>query len=212
MGPAWTRCLVAVWLTSMWPTIAAAQQPVCAPPVPEKPYYTACVPEGRIGAVRFLSEIAVDHVLKSEAFQRRAIDVFRATVTKRLRDDNPVLEDYFARLQPAKLTQLDTCTGTLDMPVDDDERAFTSTLDIGDQRYDVSWHLPPRLAGGYWRTPGVFQIAFWAGNRMTATIKAPSGVDVAAEIGCVVVSADGLRIMTADAAVPDVLVVFAGCS
>lgn len=212
MGPTWTRCLVAVWLALMWPTVGAAQQPVCAPPAPDKPYYTACLPEGRIGALRFLSEVTVDHVLKSDVFQHRAIDVFRAAATRQMQDKNPVLEDYFGRLQPAKLTRIDTCTGTLEMSVDEDERTFASTIEIDDERYDVSWHLPARIAGGYWRTPGVFQIAFWAGNRMNAVIKAPNGTEIAAEIGCVVVSGDGVRIVTVDDAVPDVIVAFAGCS
>jgi len=97
------------------------------------------------------------------------------------------------------------------MPVPEDEQTFASNLDVGDEQYELSWRLPPRVAGGYWRTPGVLQVAFWDGSRMTLTIKSPNGVELSAEITCLVLSADGLRVLTATATHPDMLVMFAGC-
>ena len=203
--------LFAVCLGCAYPLTAAAQQPICAEPSPDKTYYTACTPGGRIIATRLLWDLTVDHVLKPEPFSRHAINLFEFMVRKTTRESNGDLEEYLRHLEPAKFTRLETATGLVKMSVPETARTFASTVQLGDDRYDVSWRLPTTIAGGYWRTPGVLQIAFWEGSRATVSIKAPNGVAIDADVACLVLSPDGLRILTASKSAPDVLVQFASC-
>lgn len=193
--------------------VASAQLPVCPQPSPEEAYYTACAPGGRLLAARVLFDLAIDHVLKadSEPVKRRAGDLFRSMVSDATLEKNSELRAYLDRLDPLKLTKLDTATGLLQLAVPEEARRFTGTLDLGAEPFQLSWQLPARLAGGYWRTPGVLQIAFWEGQRATFRVTAPSGIEIEAEVDCLVISTDGIHVVTADASTPDILVRFDEC-
>ncbi len=193
--------------------VASAQSPVCPQPSPEEAYYTACAPGGRLVVARMLFDLAIDHVLKSdfEPVKRRAGDVIRSLLTEETLKKNSELRAYLDRLDPLKLTKLDTTTGMLQLAVPEESRRFTGALDLGTEAYRLSWQLPARLGGGYWRSPDVLQIAFWEGQRATFSLTAPSGVEIEAEVECLVISTDGIRVVTADASVPDILVRFEEC-
>lgn len=205
------RWLLAACIASTWRGIAAAQQPVCPPPSLDKPSYGLCAPAGRLVAARFLWELTIDHVLKPDVFSRRADDLFRSLAPKTVQENNPQIVAYLAGLEPAMLSRLETSTGALDMAVPDGKRTFASTVEIDEQQYQLSWRLPARIAGGYWRTPAVLQIAFWDGSRMALTLTSPNGTEVSAEIACLALSTDALRVVATDASTPDILVAFVGC-
>ena len=194
--------------------VAHAQLPVCPQPSPEAAYYTACAPLGRILVARLLYDLAIDHLLKSDLdpVRRRLGDLLRAFVNGEVLEKNDALRRYLDRLEPLRLVKLDTTTGTLQLDVAEEERRFTGTFAFAEGTSpDISWELPARLAGGYWRTPAVLQVAFWEGQRATFRVAAPNGDALAAEVECLVVSTDGVRIVTGGTSTPDVLVRFEGC-
>lgn len=192
--------------------VAHAQLPVCPQPSPDQAYYTTCAPSGRFIAARLLFDLAVDHVMKPDTDQvrRHLGDLLRASVSSEALEKNDVLRDYLDRLDVLKLAKIDTATGTLLLSVADESRRFAGTVDLGSAPVKLSWDLPERLAGGYWRTPNVLQIAFWEGQRARFRVELPSG-ELAAEVECVVISTDGLRIVTSGDT-PDILVRFEECS
>jgi hypothetical protein len=191
---------------------AHAQLPVCAQPTPSESYYTACAPGGRLLAARFLSDLAIDHLLKAETdpVKRRLADILRSAVTKDTLEANGALLAALDGLPPITLTKLDTTTGTVGLVVDEDRRRFSGTVESATKRATVSWELPARLAGGYWRTPATLQLAFWEGQRPRVEVETPAA-KVSVEIECVAVSTDGVRLLTAGRDTPDVLVLFDAC-
>jgi hypothetical protein len=191
--------------------MASAQLPVCVDPSPEQQYYTACAPGGRFLAANLLFDLAVDHVFKADSapVKRRAGDILRSLVTDETLDKNDALRAYLDALEPMKLTKIDTTTGMLLLHVGEEQRRFAGSVALDTESYQVSWQLPERLAGGYWRTPGVLQIAFWEGQRAKFRIEGPSGIAVEAQIDCLVVSTDGIRVVTATG--PHILVRFDQC-
>jgi hypothetical protein len=193
-------------------TTAHAQMPVCAPPAPHEPYYTACAPAGRFAVTRLLYDLAIDHLLKpsTDGVTRRAGDLLRSMLSIESLEKNAALRDYFDQLDLLKLTKLDTVTGTFEWKFPEEDRRFRGGVDAGLGPVTVGWDVPARLVGGYWRTPGVLQIAFWRGDRATIRIGAPSG-EVVAEVECLVVSTDGIRAVTSGADTPDLLVRFDEC-
>jgi hypothetical protein len=210
----------AVWLSVVaigaalgWNGTAFAQLPVCPPPAPDELYYTACVSTGRLPAARLLFDLAIDHSLKAdnEPVQRRVGDILRMVMAEPTLEGNGALRTYADSLEPIRLVKLDTSTGSLRMTVPEEARSFAGTLNLEFVSYEVSWQLPERIRGGYWRTPGVLQVAFWEGQRPAFRLAVPGGLDVAAEVECLVVSTDGLRVTTAGASVPDILVRFDEC-
>ena len=110
-----------------------------------------------------------------------------------------------------KLTRLDTATGTLRMDVGDEERSFRSTIVVGNATTDVSLSLPERIEGGYWRTPGVLQMAFWKDRQVHIHVDVPGGDPFDADIECAAISGDGVRLVTSGDDIADVLVRFDSC-
>jgi len=190
----------------------AAQVPICAPPSPSEPYYTACAPGGRIAAARMLFDLTVDHIFKPDSGQllRRPVDVLRAIVSDETLEKNAGLRAYLDGLAPLTLTKIDTATGLAELTVADDARRFSGPLAVGETPVSLTIQLPPKISGGYWRTPGVLQMAFWEGQRAKVGLTMPDGRSIDAEIECLAVSTDGLRIVTAGAT-PDVIVRFEDC-
>lgn len=192
---------------------AHAQLPVCPQPLPEEAYYTACAPGGRILVAQLLLDLAIDHVMKPDLppVRRRAGDLLRAVTSDEWMEKNGALRAYLDQLEPIKLTKLDTTTGTLLLVGADEARRFSGAIAVGDLPYDLTLQLPERLSGGYWRTPDVLQIAFWEGQRATLGITIPGGGQVEAAVECLVLSTDGIRMVTSGAATPDLLVRFDEC-
>ena len=214
MGPG-TRLwmLLTVCAAVLRPGAAPAQRPVCPPPVPDQVYYTACGVGGQVPVSRFLAEFATDHLFKSKTFPftRRAIDVLRVfDPGSVITDDHPVLP-YLQRLKPIVFTRLDTAAGFVDWRVDESDRSFATHVEVAHQQYDVSWQLPARVAGGYWRTPGVLQVALWESQRPTLAVQSQDGLHLSVEVSCMVLSADGLRVVTTEPSTPEVLVLLGPC-
>jgi hypothetical protein len=92
----------------------------------------------------------------------------------------------------------------------EEQRSFASSHEAGSKKYELAVRLPAKLAGGYWRTPGALQIAFWEKQRASFSLSAPGTERVEAEVECVAVSADGIRMVTTGTT-PDVLVRFEEC-
>ncbi len=186
--------------------------PVCPQPSAAQLYYQACVPGGRLGVMRLLFDLAVDQTMKADTdpIRRHVGDLLRAAVSEDTIDKNDALRDYLDHLPPLNLTKLDTATGTLQLNVADESRHFEGTIDTGTSSVNVSWDLPTRLSGGYWRTPNVLQIAFWQGQRARIRIGVPEH-EFSAEIECLVISGDGIRAITSGADTPHILVRFDEC-
>jgi len=193
---------------------AEAQLPVCAQPTPTQTYYTACATGGRILVARLLGDLAVDHLMKadSQPVQRRLGDLLRNVTSDDTRDKNTGLRNALDLLAPLTLTKIDTATGTLLLTIEDDRRRFSGTLEGATTSTTLSWELPPRIGGGYWRTPATIQIAFWAGQRFRFDLESATAEKVSAEIECLAISVDGIRIVTTGVDTPDILVRFDECS
>ena len=206
-------CVAMISATVGATSLAYAQAPVCPQPVPADPYYSACVAGGRIPAARLLFDLAIDHVMKGDydPVYRRPSDVFRILAVKEVREKNEPLIDFLDRLGLIMLTKLDTTTGTVRLDVDGDARRFDGTIDVRASPTPFTLQLPERLAGGYWRTPTVLQVAFWEGQRATLGIVVPGGVRVETEIECLVMSTDGIRVVTGGSGIPDLAVRFDEC-
>jgi|GEM_PF-1999193 len=196
-----------------WPGAASAQLPVCAPPEPQAPYYAACLPTGRFLVASFLTSFAIDQLLRADTtpFVRRPREVLESVSTEDLLKKNAALVDYLGKLKPLEFSRLDTSTGLAAMNTAEETRSFETVIEVGDVPYKVSLKLPARIEGGYWRTPGVLQLAFWENHRATLAIEAPNGIEIDAQVECLVVSTDGIRVLTAGPSVPDLLVRFGEC-
>jgi hypothetical protein len=213
------RRRVAVWgglgllaATLTQPPVVRAQLPVCPQPSPSASYYTACASGARLLVARLLSDLAIDHLFKAdtEPVRRRFGDFLRSAVAKDALEANGALADALDRFAPITLTKLDTTTGTLQLLVDEEDRRFSGAVEGKASRTTVSWELPARLAGGYWRTPATLQVAFWEGQRPRLDIETVAA-KLSAEIECVAVSTDGVRVVTSGADTPDVLVHYDAC-
>jgi hypothetical protein len=193
--------------------VARAQLPVCPQPSPDQTYYTACSPSGRYIATRLLFDLAIDHVMKADTdlVGRRVGDLLRASMSKETLEKNDTLRSYVDGLDVLKLSRIDIATGTLLLDVAAESRRFAGTIDVGTSPVKVAWDLPERLAGGYWRTPSVLQIAFWEGKRARIDLGLPGG-ELKAEIECLAISIDGIRIVTSGSDTPDILVRFEECA
>jgi len=213
------RRLVGWWLVAVTcagmlaPAVAIAQRPVCPDPAPADLYYTACLKGGYFIVARLLADFSIDHLFKatSSPFTRQPVEVLRAfDVAKAIADDHAIVR-YLERLEPVTFTRLDTATGVLQAAVPEEARVFAAAVDIAGDRYRLRWRLPPRLAGGYWRTPAALQMAFWEESRAALRVKSARGLTFDAEITCVAVSTDGIRSVTSDPRVPSLLLVFDQC-
>jgi hypothetical protein len=142
---------------------------------------------------------------------RRPSDLLRMVASKDARDRNGALTTYVDKFESFAFTKLDTTTGNLALPVSDDLRYFEGTIDLGSDQIAVSWQLPNRVAGGYWRTPDVLQIAFWESHRPRLWIPIPNSGRTELIVECIVISTDSIRIVTGGSETPDVLVRFDGC-
>jgi hypothetical protein len=207
------RSIAAIASIVGWTGAAAAQLPVCPQPEPDQSVYTACLPGGRFLVAPLLANLAVDQLLRPEPgpITREPRAVFASLATAETLENNAALADYLGRLAPLKLTRIDTSTGTLRMDVGEDQRSFSTSVAANETAYRVGLELPERIEGGYWRTPGVVQMAFWKGQRARFTVAAPDGPAIAAEVECLVVSSDGIRLVTTGSQTPDILVRFESC-
>jgi len=195
------------------PAAAIAQRPVCPQPSPADVYYTVCLEGGQLMTAKMLADFSIDHLFKapSSPFTRYPLQVLRMfDVAKVIRDDDAIVK-YLEHLEPVTFTRLDTATGVLQATVPSEARVLASAIEVSGDRYRLRWRLPPRLAGGYWRTPAVLQMVFWEGSRVALRVRSTRGLSFDAEIACVVVSTDGIRAVTADPRVPNLLVVFDQC-
>lgn len=194
-------------------SIAAAQLPVCPQPEADAPYYSACLPSGRFLVASVLTSFAIDQLLRADTapFVRRPREILESVSTEALLEKNAALVDYLGRLEPLKFSRLDTSTGLVALGANDEVRSFDAVIDVDTVPYSVSVQLPERVEGGYWRTPGVLQVAFWEGHRATLALTTPGGIDMQAQIDCLVVSTDGIRVLTAGSSTPDLLVRFGEC-
>lgn len=192
---------------------ATAQQPVCPPPTADTLYYAACAPEGQLRVSRLLAEFSVDHLFKPKMFpfRRHPFDLLRLVDPGWAVPDEHPLVEYAHSLDPILFTRFDTSSGAVEWEVEEAERRFSTTVEIGDARYEVGWILPSHLAGGYWRTPAALQIALWQNQRPSIRIKTPSGVTVESEISCVAISYDDLRVVTTDPETPDLILGLGRC-
>ena len=195
-----------------WASPAIAQMPVCPSPDPEQPIYTACYPGGRFVVARLLSDLSIDLLLRgdSSVVAREPRSLFTSVASADTVEKNPKLLDFLGQLEPLGFRRLDTASGTFEMDASEVERSFSGELERSDTKYSVRLELPSRIEGGYWRTPGVLQMAFWKDRRVSIHVPAPDGSEIHAEIECVVMSGDGLRLTTAGP-VPDILVGFDEC-
>lgn len=196
-----------------WSGAASAQMPVCPQPDPAAPVWSACSPTGRFLAISFLSNLTIDQLLRYDGrpIERRPRDLFESVVDGDTLASHAALADWLGELGALRLTRLDTATGTLDMETAEDHRVFSSTLTVGGLGYEARFEMPAKVEGGYWRTPGVLQMVFWKDRRAKFRVETPAAGTVEGEIECAVVSADGIRLVTAGEGTPDVLVGFGPC-
>jgi hypothetical protein len=190
-----------------------AQLPVCPQPEPDRPVYELCAPGARFVIAPILANLAIDVTIRGEGgpILREPRALFRSIASRTTQEKNPALDEFLDHLPPVKLTKLDTATGTLRLDVGEDERTFHSTIVVGESSTELSLSLPERIEGGYWRTPGVLQMAFWKGQRVGLHVDVGGVGQLDAEIECTVISGDGIRLVTSGDDVPDVLVRFDGC-
>lgn len=193
--------------------VAVAQMPVCPDPDPKAPVWSICAPAGRYVTIAFLSNLAIDQLLRGDsgALEREPRKVFESVVDGDTFEQQETLANWLGTLKPLRLTRLDTATGTFVLDTEEDRRKFASPLEVAGLPHDVSVGLPARLEGGYWRTPGVLQMAFWKEHRARVSVKSPAAGTFEAEIECAVVSADGVRLVTAGEETADVLLGFGPC-
>lgn len=187
--------------------------PVCAQPDLSAPVYTACLSNGRYPVISQLTDLAIDQLLKGDGapLSRDLHAIFVAAANKDFVEANRPLADYVAHLGSIELRRLDTSSGTLQLDVAEADRKFSAPIFIRNSSYDLSLELSARIEGGYWRTPAVLQVAFWKGQRPSFRVGKGDDVAVTAEIECLVVAVDGIRIVTAGQQTPDVLVRFDSC-
>jgi hypothetical protein len=214
-GVSWKAAAITSIVVSVagWIGDARAQLPVCPQPEADKPVYTACLPGGRFLVVPLLANLTIDQLLKADGgpIKLNAHSLFASMASKETVQKNSELTRYLERLDPLLLTRIDTSTGTLKLDLSEEQRSFSGTVTIGESELHAGLQLPARIEGGYWRTPGVVQVAFWKGQRASITTRTVSGAEIKAEIECLVVSADGIRLIPVDSSTPSILVEFGPC-
>jgi hypothetical protein len=207
------RIATAVVVIVGWAGVCAAQYPICPQPDPDQPVYVACVPDGRFAVVPLLTDLTVDLLLKSEGvpIRRDGRELFKSMTSEETFKANSPLADFLDRLEPVELTRTDTATGTVRLEVGENERRLSTMVTIGDSQVRLGLEFPECVEGGYWRTPGVLQVAFWKGQRPSFSTRLAVGTELAAEIDCIALSVDGIRVVTAGTSVPDILIGFEAC-
>jgi hypothetical protein len=186
---------------------AQAQLPICPHAVPSDLYRAACVPGLRLAVTRMLFDLSIDHVLKGERdpILRQPGDIFRTFVSDDTFEHNASLHSYLEKIGPLKFTRIDTATGMIQVSIPDTSRRFTGTIVLGETNVPVTIQMPAQVDAAYWRTPSVLQVAFWEGQRISAEVEMPNADAFAFEAWCLVVSTDGVRIVTSGDA-PDILI------
>ena len=174
--------------------------------------YTGCLAGGRYLIAPFLSDLTVDLLLRSEGtvVSREPRSLFASMATADTIKSNKALTDYLAGLPALRLNRLDTASGSLRMDLAQEQRSFSSQFEAGENSWQLRIELPERIEGGYWRTPGVLQMAFWKGRRASFVVPGPDGSEISAELECLVVSTDGIRLVTAGST-PDILIGYDQC-
>jgi hypothetical protein len=194
------------------PATADAQEPVCPPDSGDKMYRTTCRPDLRFGVVRFLSDFTVDHLFKpSPPRIRRTPAELLAPFVGDTVAANEDLRDHVGSIDDFRFTQLDTATGVFYADIDEDTRTFSSVLSSVEELSSFRIELPERLEGGYWRTPGALQLAFWKGKRVGFFARTAQEESLQGSIACVAISADRLRIELADESMPGIIVEMSEC-
>ncbi|HEY2773497.1 MAG TPA: hypothetical protein VGK20_05540 [Candidatus Binatia bacterium] len=208
------RLVAATVLTiAAWPAAAPGQVPVCPQPDPERPMISACAAGGRYAVAAFLNNLSIDQTLRGEGapILRDLHSVFATSAPQGFQKQNAEVGDYLGHLPPLRLSRFDTASGSVEMAVPDDSRTAQFELQAGGHDLKLGIELPERIEGGYWRTPGVLQVAFWSGRRAKFHTQLTDGSAFDAEIACLVVSGDGIRIVTTGDDTPDVLVRMDAC-
>ncbi len=193
-------------------TPAVAQQPVCPPPSPSQLYYATCGLRVMMPVRRFLTEFAVDHLFKpaSLPFERSPLDLVAPLAGSQFEADGD-LSEQLGSLAPLRFTRLDKSTGTVDAAFGEGTRSFSAALEVPEGQHRLSFELPERLAGGYWRTPEVLQVAFWEGKRIAFVLELADGQRREGGISCLSLSSESLRLVTSDPIAPDFLLNFREC-
>lgn len=209
------RAAAVAWLVA-GAGAARAQMPVCPEEVPQGRVlvYRSCGAGGTLAIARFLQEITIDHAARAndQPFHRSLADAIAMAYDARKLRDTP-LDAYLRGLPPLELTRLDASTGNVDWAIDEQSRTFTlrGFQDLDPTRFAVTIDWPPRVRGGYWRTPATFQVALWEKARPKLRVTAIEGFVHEVEISCIVVTANRIRIETGDGSKPDILIVFDEC-
>jgi hypothetical protein len=191
---------------------ARAQLPVCQQPSSATPYHAACAPSFRLVLARFLFDLSIDHSLRGDRdiILREPGRLFLA-LNEQAREENIALRTYIQNLEALAFIRFDTATGMLQMKLPETARRFSGDIRVGGSSYPVVLQMPERLDAPYWRTPSVLQIALPERQRVSVRMEPPGGTALDLEVSCLVMSTDGVRIVTSGDA-PDVLVRVDDCS
>jgi hypothetical protein len=183
---------------------ATAEVQVCKQPSWNTPYRVACSQDGPLPALRFLADLAIDHSFKAtwHALSIRPEELV-ALATARSMNEDESLTAYLRRLRPITFERLDQSSGVFQSKIGERDRQYSSVFESSPESVEIQIDLPERLSGGYWRTPSVLQLAFWADHR----IKFRAG-SVAGEIECIEISPEGIRAVTVGENEPDLMLRF----
>lgn len=191
---------------------AGAESPVCAPPSPQAEYRIACLPGGRFWIGRLLAEFTLDHQFRVST-QPISRDLEKLAPPTNDEEVAASLDAWFdSRWGDVTFAPLDRSSGTFVGQQQEDAPVDAWETPIGSDGGSLRLSAPARIEGAYWRTPGVVELAFWkdAQPRLHwSSTSSPAALDD--EIACLSVSLDSVRIETADAGTPDLLVLFADC-
>lgn len=185
---------------------------MCPQPALNAVYRSACRPDLLFAATRFISDFTVDHLFKPAPprFQRTAGELLAPFVGATVAA-NEELQNYAQSLAALSFTQLDTATGVFYADIENEDRQFVSDLPGSDEIESVRIELPERLEGGYWRTPGALELAFWKGKRIGFVVDPANGDSIQGEIECFSLSADALRIELSGEQTPGIIVHLSEC-
>ncbi|MFN2375931.1 MAG: hypothetical protein ABR538_05295 [Candidatus Binatia bacterium] len=189
---------------------ARAQRPVCADLAQGEAVQVACRPFTLFAVVRFLSDFTVDHLFKPSPppVQRSVMEAVQVFGSKEI-IDNPALKEFLSGLAPLRFTQLDRTTGAVLADFTKSPREFRATLE--GTGAELALTLPAVAQGGYWRAPDVLQVAFWEKGRFGFSLTSKDRPAMAAEIGCLSLTPDGLLLRFEPASIPPLLVLFREC-